>query len=222
MDRNMLVYALIAFVLLIAVTDIIVSRVRMRKRKDSEIIALNRKLSIMGLIYLGLFIFWIFLATKNFLEVYRLLKKDYLGSVFQMFDLQYMESISEGFLSHKEYVKHIQTSYYLSSMTRKLYWLVFTLSMCVTYFYRGAVGNIIYKEGITVNDIFYKWEKFKGYYWCGPYKRTLKEGNYYKLLFKLPKFYDMENELVLNIDCKDKEAVDKAIAVYVQATEDEI
>lgn len=212
---------MIAFVLLIAVTDITVSRIRIRKRKDSEIIVLNKKLSIMGLIYLGLLILWIFLAAKNFLEVYRILKKDYIDSVFQMFDLQYMESISEGFLNNKEYYMHLETSYYLSSMTKRLYWMALTLSMCVTCFYRGVLGTIIYEEGISVSDVFHKWEKFEGYYSCGPYKKSFNEETYYKFIFKLPKFYDLDKTLVLNVDSEDKDAVEKAVSLYVLKTEEQ-
>lgn len=138
-----------------------------------------------------------------------------------MFDLQYVERISEGFLNNKEYVSHIQTSHYLSSLIRGLYWIVLTLSMCVTYFYRGAVGTIIYEEGITDRGNFYNWEKFQGYYYCGPYKRSFREGTYYKFILNRPTFFFKDNTLVLNVDSEYKEAVEKAVSIHVEKTEEQ-
>jgi len=91
--------------------------------------------------------------------------------------------------------------------------------MSVTCLYRGAVGTIIYEEGITDNGNFYKWGKFKGYYWCGPYKKTFREGTYYKFIFNHPTFFFKDN-MVLNVGSEDKGAVEKAVSAYVHKTEE--
>jgi hypothetical protein len=212
---------IIVLLLLIGVKEIVWTQIGRIKRKDSEIIVLNKKLSMLGLIYLVLLIVWIVLATKNVLKAYNLLKYDYVDSIFQMFNMQYMENLIEGFFKNNDYVWYFQTYNYTSNFSRGLYWMAFSLSMSMTFLYRGAVGTIIYEDGITDSGNFYKWEKFKGYYCCGPYKKTVREGTYYKFIFNRPTFFSKDNTLVLNVSSEYKEAVEKTVSIYVQKTEEQ-
>lgn len=210
---------LILFMTLFVSKIILKSQIGRKKRKYSELIVLNNKLSIVGLLFLVFFISWIVLMTKDVLEVYNILKDEYIDSFLKMFDLKYIDSLSKDFYNKKDVVRYLQTYNYANNFFGSLYRIVFSFSFSLIYFYRGAMRNIIYKEGIIVDDEFYKWDKLRGYYWCGPYEKSFKEGTYYKLLFKFPRFYYKDNELVLNIDEKDKEAVDKAIVDFVPLTE---
>lgn len=212
---------IIVLLLLIGVKEIVSTQIGRIKRKDSEIIALNKKLSIVGLAYFVLLIVWIVLTIKSVLEVYNLLKYDYVDSIFQMFDLQYMENLIQGFFKNNNHVLYFRTYDYTSNFTRGLYWMALSLSMSMTYLYRGAVGTIIYEEGITDSGNFFKWEKFQGYYCCGPYKKTYREGTYYKFIFNRPTFFSKDNTLVLNVDSEYKEAVEKAVSIHVQKTEEQ-
>jgi len=133
-----------------------------------------------------------------------------------MFNLNYMENLIENFFNNNNYVWYFRTYNYTSNLITELFWIAFSLNMSVTCLYRGAVGTVIYKEGITVNEISYKWEKFQGYYCCGPYKKTFREGTYYKFIFNRPTFFFKDNTLVLNVGSEDKEAVEKAVSVYVK------
>jgi len=173
----------------------------------------------MGLVNFLLFITWVVLITIDVLKAYKILSKGYIYSIFQMFDLAYMDNIMDRFLENGDLGRHLHISSYVVNFTSGLLWGVFFLCNSIFNFYNGAVGNIFYKEGILISDHFYTWKKFKGYYWSGPYNKSFKDGAYYKLLFKFPKFYYKDNELVLNVDEKDKEAVDKAIAHFVMLTE---
>lgn len=216
--RNMVLFMIA--LLLLTVREVAVTQIGKMKRKDSEIISLNKKFSIVGLMYLVFLVFWIVLTAKNVLKVYHLLKYDYVDSIFQMFNLSYMDNLIEGFFNDNDHVWYFRTYDYMFNLTNGLYWMFFSLNMLIMYFYRGAIGTIIYEEGITDSGNFFKWEKFKEYYCCGPYKKTFKEGTYYKFIFSRPTLFFKDNTLVLNVDSEYKEAVDKAVSVYVQKTEE--
>lgn len=209
---------MIAF-LLLTVREVAVIQIGRMKRKDSEVISLNKKLSIVGLMYLVLLVIWIVITAKNVIKVYHLLKYDYVDSIFKMFNLSYMDNLIEGFFNNNDHVWYLRTYNYMSNLTNGLYWMFFSLNMSLMYFYRGAVGTIIYEEGITDSGNFYKWGKFKGYYCCGPFKKTFREGTYYKFIFIRPTFFSSDNTLVLNVDSEHKEAVEKALSFHVQKTE---
>ncbi|MEL7648700.1 MAG: hypothetical protein AAGU76_11440 [Sedimentibacter sp.] len=207
--------------LLLTVREVAVIQFGRMKRKDSEIISLNKKFSIVGFMYLVFLVFWIVLTAINVLKVYHLLKYDYVDSIFQMFNLSYMDNLIEGFFNNNDHVWYLRTYDYMSNLTNGLYWMFFSLNMSLMYCYRGSVGTIIYEEGITDSGNFFKWEKFKGYYSCGPYKKSFNEETYYKFIFNRPTFFSKDNTLVLNVHSEYKEAVEKAVSVYVQKTEEQ-
>lgn len=219
MNNQNRIYFVLIFIFLLFFKAISINLIYRIKRRNSEKIVLNKKVSIMGLVNFLLFITWVVLITIDVLKAYKILNKGYLDSIFQMFDLVYMDNIMDRFLENGDLGRHLHISSYVVNFTSGLLWGVFFLCNSIFNFYNGAVGNIIYKEGILISDHFYIWKKFKGYYWSGPYNKSFKDGAYYKLLFKFPKFYYKGNEMVLNVDEKDKGEVDKAIADFVTLTE---
>lgn len=215
--RKIDVVLMIVFIIVFTYS-IVKSQMVLRKIKKMEFYRADNKIN--GETILGLVIFVYFLLAcvrtkQSITKLYDLLKKDYLSSIYQLFDFSYLKYMAQYFIENEMYVHSVQTNLLRNEMIKNLSIIILFLPMSILYIYRGWNKNIVYEDGILYHDRLYKCAKIKGLKWSESYdKKYFCKGKYYNLMVSLPKLYDLDMQLKLRIKYDDKEKVDHILNKY--------
>lgn len=140
---------------------ILKSQIYRRRRKGEEIIRLNRssRFLVYGSVEFLLFLILLILFINNAYDVYQKLNGVYISSVFQLLNIQYLESLRKYFFENSMLIELTTIVFYQKSLINTLFAIfgVFTISMFD--FYIGWQRNIIYDNGILLNDKIVDWHK---------------------------------------------------------------
>ncbi len=194
------------------------------KIKEQELLVINKNLSLsnlnISLIWFLLFIVWSILFITSFKETYDLLNKDYLNSIFQLFNFQYLEELRRYFFDNNLIRELSTTVYYLYKVLNMLTWTIGTLCISIFHFYTRSQNNVIYEKGILNNGKMLSWDKIIHYSWSDYYQRKVfQKGRYYDLILTLPKvkLIEFDNEIKIRIDYDLKERVNEILEKYTNS-----
>ena len=191
------------------------TRVKERQKRDSELIRLNSKFSIninilLAGIFLTLGVLMIYLLYDAVSKSHVLFSDKYIEDFFQIFDDAYINSLREYFVNNVMVAHLLVTVQYLINIPRFVFLTVLMLSYSIYYCYIGFKPNIIYEDGIFINNTLYKWDDIRGFEWG-----ELREGEnkaYYDLIVNLPKLYDLNVDKKLRINADDRDKTDEILA----------
>lgn len=206
----------IIFIVLLTFARIFKNQFNRRSRRSKEVIKLNRNFNylILGLIWFVIFIIWITLFSYRVQETCDVLNEDYIDNVFQLFNMEYLESLRNYFYKNLMISKLLTIVRYQNNLVKMISWILISLSISVWYLYSGWQKNIIYKSGILVNNRFLNWEKIIDYKWSDFYEKGVFEKNqYYDLILEIKKlkFLNLDNEIKIRVDYNKKEFIDNVL-----------
>ncbi len=188
--------------------------VKERQKRNSELIRLNSKFSI----NINILFSWIFL-TLGILIIYFLydavsksnvlFRDKYIEDFFQIFDEDYINSLRKYFVDNAMVAHLLVTVQYFIKIPRFVFLTVLMLSYSIYYCYIGFKPNIIYEDGILINNTLYKWDNIKGFEWGELRERENKA--YYDLTVNLPKLYDLNADKKLRINADDRDKISQIL-----------
>ncbi|SMB86100.1 hypothetical protein SAMN00017405_1116 [Desulfonispora thiosulfatigenes DSM 11270] len=187
-----------------------------RQGKDKIIIELNKNLNSMiaSLIWFVTFIILlrIFIIKTN--EVYHLLHQDYINSIFQLFNLEYLEHLRKYFLDNNMTRELVTIVSYKSNILSTLTLIIVSFCSLILESYLGWQRNIVYEHGILFKSETISWNDIVDYQWSKVYKNNLlKKGVQYDLNISLQKvrFFYFNNEVKFIVNYEDKELVNRVL-----------
>ncbi|TGE37752.1 hypothetical protein E4K67_13645 [Desulfosporosinus fructosivorans] len=129
---------LIFFIVIINVlifTRIFMSQFYKRKRKNEEIIRINRNLYnfIDGFAWLLLLIIFFSLFFDSSYKLYYLLNKGYINSIFQLLDVEYLEILRKHFVENNMLNELITIVHYKNNLVRMLLEIFGSLACSILY-----------------------------------------------------------------------------------------
>ncbi|MCC5910918.1 MAG: hypothetical protein JJT76_10830 [Clostridiaceae bacterium] len=204
---------LITCIIIFTVINIFKYEFDRKRRKNKEIIRLNRSLTnlTVGFIWSVLFIIWSTIFINNAQKLYQLLNEEYIDSVFELLNVEYLRSLRRYFYENLMLTELNTIAYYESNFFGIVTWIIASFSLSVLYLQRGWHKNIIYENGVLINGKIIDWNEIINYEWGNGYKeRLFKDERYYELKVTLPKskLWDLDNKVKLKVNYDDKGLVD--------------
>ena len=133
----------------------------------------------------------------------------YIEDFFQIFDEDYINSLRKYFVDNAMVAHLLVTVQYFIKIPRFVFLTVLMLSYSIYYCYIGFKPNIIYEDGILINNTLYKWDNIKGFEWGELRERENKA--YYDLTVNLPKLYDLNADKKLRINADDRDKISQIL-----------
>jgi hypothetical protein len=182
-----------------------------KKREDFLIMQLDNK-SNFAWFYLVLVIIWIGMFTKDVSSMYNMLKRENLNGIFQLFNLKYIESLSNYFYENDKIIEYYETLHYPNDFMNSLYMIITSICLIILDTNRDKVKIALFQDGVIVKDKFYNKDKLLQYEWGGAYenKRFFK-GVYCNLVFTMDSIFQSNRELAVTVNYSDKERIDKIL-----------
>lgn len=206
---SMLMYSLLsAFLIVYTAYTIRKIKINIKKREDFLIMQLNNKFNTAWL-YLIFVIIWITIFTKDITNMYMILNGEHMSSIFQLFNLKYIESLSNYFYENGMIIESYETLRYPRDFMNNLYWIIASICILTLNVYREKIKIALYNDGVLITDKFYKKDDLLLYEWGGAYENTiLFKGVYCNLVLKKHNLFGMDRELSVRVNYSDKEKID--------------
>ncbi|WZL71972.1 hypothetical protein QBE52_12765 [Clostridiaceae bacterium 35-E11] len=193
---------------------------RQRQQRNKEIIKLNKNLHFLalGLIWFIFFIIWSAIFINKVRDAYHLLHNDYINSVLQLINIEYLESLRNYFYKKSMLMELMTIVQYKKNLLNMLTWIVGSLCMAIFYLYIGWQENVIYDNGILIHNKVLNWREIIDYEWSNAYEKKLfQKGRYYDLILTLPrwKFFKLlDSEVKLRINHDNRERINNILNKY--------
>jgi hypothetical protein len=209
---SMLFYSIVsAFTIIYTAYSINKNISQRKKREDFLIMQLDNK-SNFAWFYLVLVIIWIGMFTKDVSSMYNMLKRENLNGIFQLFNLKYIESLSNYFYENDKMIEYYETLRYPNDFMNSLYMIITSICLLILDVYREKVKIALFQDGVFVKDKFYNKDKFLQYEWGGAYENTMFfKGVYCNLVFTMDSIFQSNRELAVTVNYSDKERIDKIL-----------
>jgi len=212
-------------IVLFTVSSIIKDKKDRDKRKSKEIVQLNKIIHdfILTLLWFIIFIIWLYLLISKSIKVYQLLGKEYINSLFQLFDTRYLQSLVGHFSEKLMLVELSTVAFYEGSLLNMIFWIILAFCNTASHFYRALNQNIFYTDGIFKSGRLIKWDKVVEYKWSKAYENKLfNKGKYYTLLINLgkSKFLDIHDNIEIRVPHNQKDLVNNILKEYITIKSD--
>jgi hypothetical protein len=209
---SMLFYSIISAFSIIYTTYSIKKIISQRKKREYFLfMQLNNKFNF-AWIYLIFVIIWIGILTKDISSMHRILKGEYLSSIFQLFNPKFVESLSIYFYENDKTIEYYETLRYPNDFMNSLYMIITSICLLILDVYREKVKIALFQDGVLVKDKFYKKDKLLQYEWGGAYENTMFfKGIYCNLVFKMDSIFQSNRELAVRVNYSDKDKIDNIL-----------
>lgn len=209
----------IIFILIIltVIISICIDQFNIRKRKTIEIIKLNRSITDRAFMlrhfvaYFGCSIL-IFYENQKF---YNLLKDFYVSNAFQLFNYDFLESLSGYFRQNNM----IREYYYIVAHQGMLLIMKYGIILLIFQSIINLIGlqkSIVYETGILVNNRIITWDKINDFKWSNDYKKKLfGKSEYCNLTIMLSRTHYIISKAKLSVNRNDKEVVNGFLKKYI-------
>lgn len=182
-----------------------------RKREDFLLMQLDNK-SNFAWFYLILVIIWIGIFTKDISSMHRMLNGEYLNSIFQLFNLKYIESLSNYFYENDKMIEYYETLRYPNDFMNSLYMIITSACLLILDTNREKVKIALFQDGVLVKDKFYHKDKLLQYEWGGAYENTMFfKGIYCNLVFEMDSIFQSNRELAVRVNYSHKDKIDNIL-----------
>ncbi len=203
-------------IVLFTVISIYKDQSNRRRRKNTQIIVLNRNINylLQGLASIVFFIIFSSLFISKIHWTYSIVNENYIDSVFQLLDFKHIASLRQYFYDNSMLREFHAIACYQADLLPILTWIIGCFCFSILYFYKGRQRNIIYEEGILEEGYLIKWDRILAYKWSNVYqKRYFMKGEYSDLILSLPKtkLFNLDNQVKLRVKSSDKEVVNRIL-----------
>jgi len=182
-----------------------------RKKEDYLIVQLNNKYNF-AWFYLILVIIWITMFTKEISSMYNMLKREYLNSIFQLFNPKYIESLSNYFYENDKMIEYYETLHYPNDFMNSLYMIIASVCILILDINKEKVKIALFQDGVLVRDKFYNKDKLLQYEWGGAYENKMFfKGIYCNLVLYMDSIFQSNRELAVRVNYSDKDKIDNIL-----------
>lgn len=179
-----------------------------KKREDYLIMQLDNK-SNFAWFYLVLVIIWIGILTKDVSRMHNMLKRENLNIIFQLFNLKYIESLSNYFYDNNMKIEYYEVLRYPNDFMNSVYMIITSICLIILDTSREKVKIALFQDGVLIKDKFYNKDKFIRYEWGGAYENTrFFKGVYCNLVFTMDSIFQSNRELSVRVNHSEKERID--------------
>lgn len=209
---SMIFYSIVSAISIIYTTYSIIKNISQRKKREDFLIMQLDNTSNFAWFYLILVLIWITMLTKDVSSMYSMLKGEHLNSIFQLFNLKYIESLSNYFYENNMKIEYYETLHYPNDFMNSVYMIISFVCLIISDTNREKVKIALFQDGVLVKDKFYDKDKFLQYEWGGAYENTrFFKGTYCNLVFTMDSIFQSNRELAVRVNYSDKEKIDKIL-----------
>ncbi len=210
----MYLYVIYVIILISSYVALIYKHERNEKaRRGKEILSIgkNRPISVIGIIFIALILFYFAIIAFKARGIRRSFNI-YFADIFQLFDIKYIESLMDYFTDEVKVAHLFKMSSYRDLLFKGYMQIPMLLIVFAQMSYRESRENIIYEDGIMLEGRLWKWQELAGFSWS--------EKNNCKLIFSYDsKLLLSKLHIKVKVKHEDREKINEILSQYLTIEE---